>query len=64
MARYLLVRIGSLIVSIIVATLAIFLIMHAIPGGPSTPRNRPSLPISRPPSCASMAWISRCRFSI
>ena len=34
MARYLVVRIGSLVVSIIGATLVIFLIMHAIPGGP------------------------------
>jgi hypothetical protein len=34
MARYLVVRLGSLVVSIIAATLIIFLIMHAIPGGP------------------------------
>src|SRR5437763_6982247 len=35
MARYLVVRLGSLVVSIIGATLVVFLIMHAIPGGPS-----------------------------
>ncbi len=34
MARYLVVRIGSLVVSIVAATLVMFLIMHAIPGGP------------------------------
>jgi len=34
MARYLIVRIGSLVVSLILATMVVFLIMHAIPGGP------------------------------
>src|SRR5579871_3030194 len=34
MARYLLVRIGSLLVSVVAATLVVFMIMHAIPGGP------------------------------
>lgn len=34
MVRYLIVRVGSLVVSIVVATLVVFLIMHAIPGGP------------------------------
>lgn len=34
MVRYLIVRISSLIVTIVAATLVIFLIMHAIPGGP------------------------------
>jgi ABC-type dipeptide/oligopeptide/nickel transport system permease component len=34
MARYLLVRISSLLVSVVAATLVVFLIMHAIPGGP------------------------------
>src|SRR2546430_11353987 len=44
MARYLIVRIGSLIVSIVVATLAIFLIMHAIPGGPFDAEKSPLSP--------------------
>ena len=34
MVRYLVVRVGSLVVSIIAATLVVFLIMHSIPGGP------------------------------
>jgi len=34
MGRYLVVRIGSLLVSVIGATLVVFIIMHAIPGGP------------------------------
>ncbi len=34
MVRYLLVRIGSLLVSVVAATLVVFTIMHAIPGGP------------------------------
>lgn len=34
MARYLLVRVGSLLVSVVAATLVVFIIMHAIPGGP------------------------------
>ncbi len=44
MARYLIVRIGSLIVSIVVATLVIFLIMHAIPGGPFDAEKSPLSP--------------------
>jgi ABC-type dipeptide/oligopeptide/nickel transport system permease component len=44
MARYLIARIGSLIVSIVVATLAIFLIMHAIPGGPFDAEKSPLSP--------------------
>ena len=47
MARYLIVRIGSLIVSIVVATLAIFLIMHAIPGGPFDAEKSPLSPDQR-----------------
>ena len=34
MARYLVVRIGSLLVSLVGATMVVFFIMHAIPGGP------------------------------
>lgn len=34
MTRYLIVRIGSLLVSLVAATLVVFIIMHAIPGGP------------------------------
>lgn len=44
MARYLVVRIGSLLVSIIVATLVVFLIMHAIPGGPFDAEKSPLSP--------------------
>jgi ABC-type dipeptide/oligopeptide/nickel transport system permease component len=38
------VRIGSLLVSIIVATLVVFLIMHAIPGGPFDAEKSPLSP--------------------
>jgi ABC-type dipeptide/oligopeptide/nickel transport system permease component len=34
MTRYLVVRIGSLLVSLVAATMVVFAIMHAIPGGP------------------------------
>ncbi len=34
MIRYLLMRIASLLVSVVAATLVVFMIMHAIPGGP------------------------------
>jgi len=43
-ARYLVFRIGSLIVSIVLATLVIFLIMHAIPGGPFDAEKSPLSP--------------------
>jgi len=42
--RYLVVRVGSLGVSIVLATLAIFLIMHAIPGGPFDAEKSPLSP--------------------
>ncbi len=44
MLRYLVVRVGSLGVSIVLATLAIFLIMHAIPGGPFDAEKSPLSP--------------------
>ena len=34
MTRYLVVRIGSLLVSLVLATMVVFVIMHSIPGGP------------------------------
>jgi ABC-type dipeptide/oligopeptide/nickel transport system permease component len=34
MARYLVFRIGSLLVSLVASTMVVFFIMHAIPGGP------------------------------
>jgi ABC-type dipeptide/oligopeptide/nickel transport system permease component len=44
MARYLVVRLGSLVVSIVVATLLVFLVMHAIPGGPFDAEKSPLSP--------------------
>jgi ABC-type dipeptide/oligopeptide/nickel transport system permease component len=43
MARYLVVRIGSLLVSLVVATMVVFVIMHAIPGGPYNAEKSASL---------------------
>jgi ABC-type dipeptide/oligopeptide/nickel transport system permease component len=43
MARYLVMRIGSLLVSLVAATVVVFLIMHAIPGGPFNAEKSTSL---------------------
>lgn len=43
MARYLIVRVGSLLVSLVAATLVVFFIMHAIPGGPYNAEKATSL---------------------
>jgi ABC-type dipeptide/oligopeptide/nickel transport system permease component len=43
MARYLVVRLGSLLVSLVAATIVVFLIMHAIPGGPYNAEKATSL---------------------
>jgi ABC-type dipeptide/oligopeptide/nickel transport system permease component len=47
MARYLLVRIGSLMVSIVLATMIVFAIMHAIPGGPFDAEKAPLTPVQQ-----------------
>ena len=61
MARYLVVRIGSLIVSIIGATLVVFLIMHAIPGGPFD-AEKSQLSADQAAFCPSMfVWGSALR---
>jgi ABC-type dipeptide/oligopeptide/nickel transport system permease component len=43
MAHYLVVRVGSLLVSLIGATLVVFMVMHAIPGGPFNAQKSPNL---------------------
>ena len=43
MTRYLVVRIGSLLVSLVLATMVVFIIMHSIPGGPFNAEKSTSL---------------------
>jgi len=47
MARYLVVRVLSLSVSIVIATMVVFAIMHLIPGGPFDAEKAPLTPVQQ-----------------